>query len=242
MAGHSKWGNIKHKKAATDAKRSKIWTKLIKEMTVAARLGGNNTGSNPRLRLAIEKATDANIPKNNINRAIQRGVGDVEGWHYEKIRYEGYGIHGAAIIIDTITDNRARTLAEVRHALSKQGGHLGTDGSVAFLFEYIGQLLFAPDTPEEELIEVALAAGVDDVITNNDGSIKVIFQPNNFAQIKATLEAAGFKSELSGVTMQPKTEVKFTGSQAINMQKLLDALENLDDAQDVYTNAVIISE
>ncbi|MCF2134453.1 MULTISPECIES: YebC/PmpR family DNA-binding transcriptional regulator [Mycetohabitans] len=239
MAGHSKWANIKHKKAAADAKRGKVWTRLIKEITVAARLGGSDAGSNPRLRLAIDKATDANMPKDNVNRAIQRGVGGVEGANYEEIRYEGYGIGGAAIIVDTMTDNRTRTVAEVRHAFSKHGGNLGTDGSVAFLFDHVGQFLFAPGTPEDKLMEAALEAGADDVTTNDDGSIEVVCPPNDFAQVKAALEAAGFKAELAEVTMKPQTEVEFTGDDAVKMQKLLDALENLDDVQEVYTNAVI---
>ncbi|MCG1019107.1 MULTISPECIES: YebC/PmpR family DNA-binding transcriptional regulator [Burkholderiaceae] len=239
MAGHSKWANIKHKKAAADAKRGKVWTRLIKEITVAARLGGSDAGSNPRLRLAIDKATDANMPKDNVNRAIQRGVGGVEGANYEEIRYEGYGIGGAAIIVDTMTDNRTRTVAEVRHAFSKHGGNLGTDGSVAFLFAHVGQFLFAPGTPEDKLMEAALEAGADDVTTNDDGSIEVVCSPNDFAQVKAALEAAGFKAELAEVTMKPQTEVEFTGDDAVKMQKLLDALENLDDVQEVYTNAVI---
>jgi YebC/PmpR family DNA-binding regulatory protein len=242
MAGHSKWANIKHKKAAADAKRGKVWTRLIKEITVAARLGGGDAGSNPRLRLAIDKATDANMPKDNVNRAIQRGVGGVEGANYEEIRYEGYGIGGAAIIVDTMTDNRTRTVAEVRHAFSKHGGNLGTDGSVAFLFDHVGQFLFAPGTPEDKLMEAALEAGANDVTTNDDGSIEVLCAPNDFAQVKAALEAAGFKAELAEVTMKPQTEVEFTGDDAVKMQKLLDALENLDDVQEVYTNAVIADQ
>ncbi|MEJ2769124.1 YebC/PmpR family DNA-binding transcriptional regulator [Mycetohabitans sp. B46] len=240
--GHSKWANIKHKKAAADAKRGKVWTRLIKEITVAARLGGGDAGSNPRLRLAIDKATDANMPKDNVNRAIQRGVGGVEGASYEEIRYEGYGIGGAAIIVDTMTDNRTRTVAEVRHAFSKHGGNLGTDGSVAFLFDHVGQFLFAPGTPEDKLMEAALEASADDVTTHDDGSIEVLCPPNDFAQVKAALEAAGFKAELAEVTMKPQTEVQFTGDDAVKMQKLLDALENLDDVQEVYTNAVIADQ
>ena len=242
MAGHSKWANIKHKKAAADAKRGKVWTRLIKEITVAARLGGGDPNANPRLRLAIDKATDANMPKDNVNRAIQRGVGGVEGANYEEIRYEGYGIGGAAIIVDTMTDNRTRTVAEVRHAFSKHGGNLGTDGSVAFMFDHVGQFLFAPGTPEDKLMEAALEAGADDVTTNDDGSIEVVCQPADFARVKAALEAAGFKAELAEVTMKPQTEVEFTGEDAVKMQKLLDALENLDDVQEVYTNAVIADE
>jgi YebC/PmpR family DNA-binding regulatory protein len=239
MAGHSKWANIKHKKAATDAKRGKIWTRLIKEITVAARLGGGDVDANPRLRLAVDKSTDANMPKDNIQRAIQRGVGGLEGVHYEEIRYEGYGLQGAAIIVDTMTDNRTRTVAEVRHAFSKFGGNMGQDGSVAFMFNHVGQFLFAPGTPEDALMEAALEAGADDVATHEDGSLEVICPPHDFAKVKAALESAGFKAELAEVTMKPQTEVVFTGEDAQKMQKLLDALENLDDVQEVYTNAVI---
>lgn len=239
MAGHSKWANIKHKKAAADAKRGKVWTRLIKEITVAARLGGGDANSNPRLRLAMDKATDANMPKDNINRAIQRGVGGLEGANYEEIRYEGYGINGAAVIVDCMTDNRTRTVAEVRHAFDKHGGNMGTSGSVAFLFDHIGQFIFAPGTPEDKLMDAALEAGADDVVTNEDGSLEVICPPNDFSKVKTALEAAGFKAELAEVIMKPQTEVEFTGDDAVKMQKLLDALENLDDVQEVFTNAVI---
>jgi YebC/PmpR family DNA-binding regulatory protein len=242
MAGHSKWANIKHKKAAADAKRGKVWTRLIKEIQVAARMGGGEIDSNPRLRLAVEKAYDANMPKDNINRAIQRGVGGVDGANYEEIRYEGYGIGGAAVIVDTMTDNRTRTVAEVRHAFSKFGGNMGTDGSVSFLFDHVGQFLFAPGTPEDKLMDAALEAGANDVVTNDDGSIEVLAPPNDFSKVKAALEAAGFKAELAEVTMKPQTEVEFTGEDALKMQKLLDALENLDDVQEVYTNASIVEE
>jgi YebC/PmpR family DNA-binding regulatory protein len=239
MAGHSKWANIKHKKAATDAKRGKIWTRLIKEITVAARLGGADVSTNPRLRLSVEKAADANMPKDNVQRAIQRGAGGLDGASYEEIRYEGYGLSGAAIIVDTMTDNRTRTVAEVRHAFSKFGGNMGTDGSVAFMFDHVGQFLFAPGTSEDALMEAALEAGADDVATQEDGSIEVVCPPNDFEKVKAALAAAGFKAELADVTMKPQTEVTFTGEDALKMQKLLDALENLDDVQEVYTNAVI---
>ena len=239
MAGHSKWANIKHKKAAADAKKGKVWTRLIKEIQVAARMGGGEADSNPRLRLAVDKAYDANMPKDNINRAIQRGVGGVDGANYEEIRYEGYGIGGAAIIVDTMTDNRTRTVAEVRHAFSKFGGNMGTDGSVSFMFDHVGQFLFAPGTPEDKLMDAALEAGADDVVTNEDGSIEVICPPNDFQKVKDALEAAGFKAELAEVTMKPQTEVEFTGDDAVKMQKLLDALENLDDVQEVHTNAAI---
>jgi YebC/PmpR family DNA-binding regulatory protein len=239
MAGHSKWANIKHKKAATDAKRGKIWTRLIKEITVAARMGGGDVNSNPRLRLAIEKAADANMPKDNVNRAVQRGSGGLEGVNYEEIRYEGYGIGGAAIIVDCMTDNRVRTVAEVRHAFSKFGGNMGTEGSVAFMFKHVGQFLFAPGVEEDKLMEAALEAGADDVIADDEGGFEVLCDPNAFAGVKEALEKAGFKADSAEVIMKPDTETVFTGEDALKMQKLLDALENLDDVQEVYTNAVI---
>lgn len=239
MAGHSKWANIKHKKAATDAKRGKIWTRLIKEITVAARLGGGDIASNPRLRLAIDKAADANMPKDNVSRAIQRGTGGLEGVNYEEIRYEGYGINGAALIVDCMTDNRVRTVAEVRHAFSKFGGNMGTEGSVAFLFKHCGQMLFAPGTNEDALMEAALEAGADDVLADDEGGFEVVTDPYEFSRIRAALEQAGFKPEVAEVTMKPSTATEFTGEDAQKMQKLLDALENLDDVQEVYTNAVI---
>ncbi|SDH02701.1 YebC/PmpR family DNA-binding transcriptional regulator [Nitrosomonas sp. Nm132] len=239
MAGHSKWANIKHKKAAQDAKRGKIFTRLIKEITIAARLGGADPGSNPRLRLAIDKAYEHNMPKDNVERAIKRGCGDLEGVSYEEIRYEGYGVAGAAIIVDCMTDNRTRTVADVRHAFTKYGGNLGTDGSVAFLFKHCGQLLFAPGTDEERVIEVALEAGAEDVISNEDKSIEVITAPYEFITVKAGLEKVGFKAELAEVTMKPINEILLTGDDAVRMQKLLDALENIDDVQEVHTNAVI---
>ena len=239
MAGHSKWANIKHKKAATDAKRGKIWTRLIKEITVAARLGGGDVASNPRLRLAVDKAADANMPKDNVTRAIQRGTGGLEGANYEEIRYEGYGINGAAIIVDCLTDNRVRTVAEVRHAFSKFGGNMGTEGSVAFLFKHCGQLLFAPGTDEDALMEAALEAGAEDVVGDEEGGIEVLTAPHDFTAVKDALEKAGFKAEMAEVIMKPSTETVFTGDDAVKMQKLLDALENLDDVQQVYTNAVI---
>jgi len=239
MAGHSKWANIKHKKAATDAKRGKIWTRLIKEITVAARMGGGDMNANPRLRLAVDKAADANMPKDNVTRAIQRGTGGLEGVNYEEIRYEGYGINGAAIIVDCMTDNRVRTVAEVRHAFSKFGGNMGTEGSVAFLFTHCGQLLFAPGTSEDALMEAALEAGADDVVTDDEGGIEVLTPPHDFSVVKDALEKAGFKAEVAEIVMKPSTETLFTGDDALKMQKLLDALENLDDVQEVYTNAVI---
>jgi YebC/PmpR family DNA-binding regulatory protein len=239
MAGHSKWANIKHKKAATDAKRGKIWTRLIKEITVAARMGGGDVATNPRLRLAVEKAADANMPKDNVNRAVQRGSGGLEGVNYEEIRYEGYGIGGAAIIVDCMTDNRVRTVAEVRHAFSKFGGNMGTEGSVSFMFKHVGQFLFAPGVNEDKLMEAALEAGADDVIADDEGGFEVLCDPNAFAGVKEALEKAGFKADSAEVIMKPDTETVFTGEDALKMQKLLDALENLDDVQEVYTNAVI---
>jgi YebC/PmpR family DNA-binding regulatory protein len=239
MAGHSKWANIKHKKAATDAKRGKIFTRLIREITVAARMGGGDPSMNPRLRLAIDKAMDQNMPKDTIERAAKRGAGELEGIAYEEIRYEGYGINGAAVIVDCMTDNRTRTVADVRHAFSKYGGNLGTDGSVAFLFRHCGQLVFAPGTDENALMEAALEAGADDVITNDDGSIEVITGPYAFAAAKDALAKAGFKPEFAEITMKPATDVELEGDDAARMQKLIDALESLDDVQDVHTNAVL---
>lgn len=241
MAGHSKWANIKHKKAASDAKRGKIWTRLIKEITVAARMGGGDASANPRLRLAIDKAADANMPKDNVQRAITRGTGGEDGANYEEVRYEGYGIGGAAIIVDCMTDNRVRTVAEVRHAFNKYGGNMGTEGSVAFMFKHCGQFLFAPGTDEDKLMEVALEAGAEDVIADEEGGFEVICGPHDFAAVKDGLEAAGFKAEVAEIIMKPATETEFTGEDAIKMQKLLDALENLDDVQEVYTNALIES-
>ncbi|WP_067496774.1 YebC/PmpR family DNA-binding transcriptional regulator [Ferrovum sp. PN-J185] len=242
MAGHSKWANIKHKKAAADAKRGKIFTRLIKEITVAARLGGGDLSTNPRLRLAVDKAYDQNMPKDTIERAIKRGSGDLEGVNYEEVRYEGYGINGAAVMVDCLTDNRVRTVADVRHAFTKHGGNLGTDGSVAFLFTHCGQLMYAPGTDENLVMEIALDTGALDVVTNDDGSIEVITPPYEFSQIKGALEKAGITAEFAEVTMKPANETELTGDDAVKMQKLLDALENLDDVQAVYTTAVIVDE
>ncbi|HSC23933.1 MAG TPA: YebC/PmpR family DNA-binding transcriptional regulator [Casimicrobiaceae bacterium] len=239
MAGHSKWANIKHKKAAADAKRGKAFTRLIKEITVASRLGGGDPSANPRLRLAIDKATDQNMPKDTIERAIKRGAGGLEGVHYEEVRYEGYGIGGAAVIVDCMTDNRTRTVADVRHAFSKYGGNLGTDGSVAFLFRHLGQIVFAPETDENKVMEAAIDAGADDVVTHDDRSIEVITAPNDFLAVKDALGKAGLKPEFAELIMKPTTEVEMRGEDAQRMQKLLDALESLDDVQDVYTSAVI---
>jgi YebC/PmpR family DNA-binding regulatory protein len=239
MAGHSKWANIQHRKGRQDAKRGKIFTRLIKEITVSARMGGGDPDMNPRLRLAVDKATDNNMPKDNIERAIKRGMGGLDGANYEQIRYEGYGPAGAAVIVDALTDNRTRTVAEVRHAFTKHGGNMGSEGSVAFLFKHVGQLLFAPGTDEDKLMEAALDAGADDVVANDDGSIEVVTSPYEFARVKAALERAGLKAELGEVTMKPATETELAGEDAARMQKLLDTLESLDDVQDVYTSAVI---
>ncbi len=239
MAGHSKWANIKHKKAATDAKRGKIFTRLIREITVSARMGGSDVSTNPRLRLAVDKAAANNMPKDTVDRAIKRGAGELEGINYEEVRYEGYGINGAAVIVDCLTDNRVRTVADVRHAFAKYGGNLGTDGSVAFLFKHCGQLVFAPGTNAEKLMDVALDSGADDVIDHDDGSIEVITAPNDFVAVKDALAKAKLQPELAEVTMKPSTEIEFAGDDAARMQKLLDALEAIDDVQDVYTTAVI---
>ena len=239
MAGHSKWANIKHKKAAADAKRGKIFTRLIKEITVSSRLGGPDASSNPRLRLAIDKARDQNMPKDTIDNAIRRGAGQLDGVSYEEIRYEGYGINGAAVIVDCMTDNRTRTAGDVRHAFSKHGGNLGTDGSVAYLFKHCGQIVFAPGTSEDKVMEAAIEAGADDVVTNEDGSIEVLTAPADFLTVKDALAAAGFTPELADVTMKPEGENVFSGDAAIKMQKLLEALENLDDVKEIYTTAII---
>ncbi|ADJ65035.1 YebC/PmpR family DNA-binding transcriptional regulator [Herbaspirillum seropedicae] len=239
MAGHSKWANIQHRKGRQDEKRGRVWTRLIKEITVAARMGGGDPDTNPRLRLAVDRASDANMPKDNVTRAIQRGTGALDGVNYEEVRYEGYGINGAAIIVDCMTDNRVRTVAEVRHAFSKFGGNMGTEGSVAFLFKHCGQLMYAPGTDENAVMEAALEAGAEDVITDEEGGIEVLTAPNDFSAVKAAMEAAGFKAEVAEITMKPSTETVFAGEDGVRMQKLLDALENLDDTQELYTNAVI---
>jgi len=239
MAGHSKWANIKHRKAAADAKKGKVFTRLIREITVAARAGGGDPDSNPRLRLSLEKAREANMTKDSVTRAIQRGTGELEGVSYEEARYEGYGVAGAAVLVECLTDNRTRTVAEVRHAFTKNGGNLGSDGSVAYLFKHVGQLVFAPGTSEDKLMEAALDAGADDVVANEDGSVEVLCAPNDFLAVKAALEKAGFKPELAEVTMKPVNENPLAGGDAQRMRSLLDALEALDDVQNVYTTAVI---
>jgi len=239
MAGHSKWANIQHRKGRQDEKRGKVWTRIIREITVAARQGGGDVSANPRLRLAIDKAKAANMPADRIKYNIDKASGALEGVNYEEIRYEGYGIGGAAIIIDTMTDNRVRTVAEVRHAFSKYGGNLGTEGSVAFQFKHCGQFIFAPGTSEDQVMEVALEAGAEDVLTDDDGAIEVLCPPLDYEAVKAALEAAGLQPELAGVTMRAENTIELTGEDAARMQKLLDVIEDLDDVQDVFHNAEI---
>ena len=239
MAGHSKWANIQHRKGRQDEKRQRIWTRVVREIMVAARTGGGDPAANPRLRLAIEKAKAANMPADTVKRNIDKATGNLEGVSYEEIRYEGYGIGGAAIIADTMTYNRVRTVAEVRHAFSKYGGNLGTDGCVAFNFVHQGYLLFAPGLDEDTLMEAALEAGAEDVAAHDDGSFEVITTPGNWAEVKAALEAGGFKSEDGDVTMRAQNETELSGEEAEKMQKLIDALEDLDDVQEVYTSAVL---
>ena len=239
MAGHSKWANIQHRKGRQDEKRGKAWTRVIREIMVAARAGGGDPAANPRLRLAIDKAKAVNLPADTIKRNIDKATGNLEGVNYEEIRYEGYGIGGAAIIVDCMTDNRVRTVAEVRHAFSKHGGNLGTDGSVAFQFKHCGQLVFAPGTSEERVMEVALEAGADDVITGDDGAIEVLTAPGDFEAVQQALAQAGLKPDLAEVTWRAENPVELAGEDGQRMQKLLDVLEDLDDVQAVYHNAVI---
>lgn len=238
MAGHSKWANIQHRKGRQDARRGRIFTKLIKEITVAARMAGGDVNFNPRLRLAIDNAKAENMPAENIERAIKRGTGELEGVNYEEARYEGYGMGGAAVMVDCLTDNKTRTVADVRHAFSKHGGNMGTDGCVAFQFRHCGLMVFAPGTDEGKLMEVALEAGADDLISNDDGSLEVLTEPNDYSAVKAAVEAGGFKVEFGEVTMKPLNETELAGEDAEKMQKLLDAMENIDDVQQVYTSAV----
>jgi YebC/PmpR family DNA-binding regulatory protein len=237
MAGHSKWANIQHRKGRQDEKRQRIWTRVVREIMVAARTGGGDASANPRLRLAIEKAKAANMPADTIKRNVDKATGNLEGVSYEEIRYEGYGIGGAAIILDTMTDNRVRTVAEVRHALSKHGGNLGTEGSVAFQFKHCGQLIFAPGTSEDQVMEVALEAGAEDVITDEEGAIEVLTSPADFEVVKNALEAAGLVADMAEVTMRAENSVTLVGDDAVKMQKLLDVLEDLDDVQNVFHNA-----
>lgn len=239
MAGHSKWANVQHRKNRQDAKRGKIFTRLIREITVAARLGGGDPGSNPRLRLAVDKAYDNNMPKENVDRAIKRGSGGLDGASYEEIRYEGYGAGGAAVMVDCMTDNKTRTVADVRSTFTKHGGNLGGEGAVAFLFKHCGQLVFAPGTNEDRLMEAAIETGAEDVVTNDDGSIEVVTDPHAFVAVKRALEQKGFKAALAEVTFKPTAENAIKGDEAARMQKLIDALETLDDVQEVYTTAVL---
>ncbi len=239
MSGHSKWANIKHRKAAADAKKGKVFTRLIKEITVAARLGGGDPDTNPRLRLAIDKAREANMAKDSVQNAIKRGAGQLDGATYDEARYEGYGPGGAAIMVECLTDNRTRTVAEVRHAFTKNGGNLGSDGSVSYLFRQVGQFVFAPGTSEDRVMEAGLDAGAEDVVKNDDGSVELICAPADFATVKAALQKAGLKPELAEITMKPNAESSLAGGEAASLRRLLDALENLDDVQDVYTTAVI---
>ena len=239
MAGHSKWANIQHRKGRQDEKRGRIWTRLIREIMVAARLGGADLDTNPRLRLAVEKAKAANMPADNIKRNIDKATGNLEGVHYEEIRYEGYGIGGVAIMLDTMTDNKVRTVAEVRHALSKHGGNMGTEGSVSFQFKHCGQLIFAPGSDENKIMEVALDKGADYVITGDDGAIEVLTPPAAFEQVKNALSAAGLNAELAEVTFRPENTIEIEGDDAVKMQKILDVLEDLDDVQEIYHNAAL---
>lgn len=237
MAGHSKWANIQHRKGRQDEKRGRIWTRLIREIIVAARAGGGDANANPRLRLAIEKAKAANMPADNIKRNIDKATGNLEGVTYEEIRYEGYGIGGAAIIVDTMTDNRQRTVADVRHAFNKYGGNMGTEGSVSFQFQRVGQFIFAPGTDEDKVMEVALEAGANDVISDEEGAIEVLTEPNDFETVQTALLNAGLTAEVAEVTMRADNTIALEGDDAERMQKLLDAIEDLDDVQDVFHNA-----
>lgn len=241
MAGHSKWANIQHRKGRQDEKRGKIWTRIIREIVVAARHGGGDTKDNPRLRLAVDKAKAANMPADTIKKNIDKATGQLEGIHYEEVRYEGYGIGGAALMIDCMTDNRVRTVAEIRHVLSKNGGNLGAEGSVAFQFKHCGQFIFAPGTSEDKVMEVALDAGAEDVLTGSDGAIEVLCAPTNFETVKAALDAAGLLAGFAEVIMRPESSVPLSGENAMRMQKLLDTLEDLDDVQAVFHNAEMTS-
>jgi len=239
MAGHSKWANIQHRKGRQDEKRGKVWTRIVREIAVAARQGGPDLNANPRLRLAVDKAKAANMPADRIKYNIEKASGTLEGISYEEIRYEGYGIGGAAIIIDTMTDNRVRTVAEVRHAFSKYGGNMGTEGAVAFQFKHCGQLIYAPGTSEDKVMEVALEAGAEDVITDDDGAIEVLTAPADFEKVRDALEAAGLTPAVAEVTMRPENTIALSGEDAQRMQKLLDVIEDLDDTQAVFHNASI---
>lgn len=242
MAGHSKWANIQHRKNRQDERRGRTFGRLIKEITVASRMGGGDASSNPRLRLAIDRAKEANLPKDKVNDAIKRGLGQLDGVNYEEVRYEGYGSGGVAVIVDCVTDNKTRTVSEVRHAFSKNGGNLGTDGSVLFLFKHCSQFIFSPDNDEETILEVALEAGADDVNVEDGGAIEVLADPKIFLEIKKTLVSKQFNPIFAEVTMRAITEIKLSTSMSEKIQKLLDAIESIDDVQNVYTNSVIIQE
>ena len=239
MAGHSKWANIQHRKGRQDEKRGAVFSKLAKEITVAAKMGGGDIAFNPRLRLAVDKAKGVNMPKDKIDNAIKKGTGELEGVEYVEIRYEGYGIGGSAVMVDCLTDNKTRTVAEVRHAFNKYGGNMGTDGCVAFQFKHCGLMLFAPGTDEAKLMDAAIEAGAEDVVTHDDGSIEVITGPADLTAVKDALEAAGLKSEIAEVTQKALNETELAGEDGVKMQKLLDVLESLDDVQEVHTSAVI---
>jgi len=239
MSGHSKWANIKHRKAAADSKKGKVFTRLIREITVAAKAGGGDPDANPRLRLSLEKAREANMTKDSVQNAIKRGIGQLEGVSYDEVRYEAYGPGGAAVLLDCLTDNRTRTVADVRHAITKNGGNLGSDGSVAYLFKHCGQFIFAPGTSEDRVMEAALDAGAEDLVKNDDGSVELICAPGDFAAVKAALEKAGLKAEYAEITMKPVNETPLAGEDAARMRRLLEALEGLDDVQDVYTSALL---
>jgi YebC/PmpR family DNA-binding regulatory protein len=239
MSGHSKWANIKHRKAAADAKKGKVFTRLIKEITVAAKLGGGDADANPRLRLAMDKAREANMTKDSVQNAVKRGSGEVDGTAYEEARYEGYGPGGAAVMVDCLTDNRTRTVAEVRHAFTKNGGNLGSDGSVAYLFKHCGQFVFAPGTSEDRVMEATLDAGAEDIFKNEDDSVELVCAPEDFLRVKEALAKAGLKPELAELTMKPTLDNPLAGDEAARMRRLLEELEGLDDVQNVYTTAVI---
>ena len=239
MAGHSKWANIQHRKGAQDKKRGKLFTKLIREITVAAKMGGGDADANPRLRLAIDKAKAQSMPKDNIERAVKRGAGELDDADYQEIRYEGYGPGGTAVMVDCLTDNRNRTVAEVRHAFSKFGGNLGADGSVNYLFNHVGQLLYPEDTDEDAIMEAAIEAGAEDIVVDDEGSIEVLTEPAEFEKVRDAMRKAGFEPESAQLTMRASTNSELDVNDAGSMVKLLETLEDLDDVQEVYSNADI---
>ncbi|NQW65625.1 MAG: YebC/PmpR family DNA-binding transcriptional regulator [Burkholderiales bacterium] len=239
MAGHSKWANIQHRKGRQDEKRGKVWTRVIREIMVAARTGGADLSANPRLRLAIEKAKAVNLPADTVKRNIDKATGNLEGVNYEEIRYEAYGVGGVALMVDTMTDNKVRTVAEVRHALNKHGGNLGTEGSVAFQFKHCGQLIFAPGTSEDAVMETALEAGADDVLIDEDGAVEVLTPTTAFEAVKAALDAAGLQAGMAEVTFRSEVSIELNDDDRLKMQKIIDALEELDDVQEVFHNAAL---